>query len=51
MSKEQYIVRRKRDQRPIAGVFMPIHSQSMAERILAEWQANYPTDTFQIETV
>jgi hypothetical protein len=51
MRTEQYIIRRTRDQRPIAGVFMPIYTQSIAERILAEWQANYPTDTFHVETV
>ena len=51
MSKEQYIVRRTRDRRPIAGIFNPIHSLTMAERILAEWQANYPTETFHVETV
>jgi ornithine cyclodeaminase/alanine dehydrogenase-like protein (mu-crystallin family) len=51
MSKAQYIVRRTRDQRPIAGIFVAIRSQAMAERILAEWQANYPTETFHVETV
>ena len=51
MSKAQYIVRRTRDQRPIAGIFMPICSQAIAERILAEWQVNYPTETFHVETV
>jgi hypothetical protein len=50
-TQQRYIVRRTRDQRPIAGVFMPIRSHAMAERILAEWSMNYPTETFHIDTV
>jgi hypothetical protein len=44
-----FIIRRTRDQRPIAGIFIPIRSKTMAERILAEWQHNYPQETFHIE--
>lgn len=51
MSKAQFIVRRTRDDRPIAGIFVAIRSEAMAEQILAEWQANYPTETFHVETV
>lgn len=51
MHKAQYIVRRSRDNRPIAGVFIAIRTETLAERILAEWQHNYPTETFHIETV
>lgn len=51
MSKAQYIVRRTRDQRPIAGIFIAIRSEAMAQRILEEWQENYPTETFHVETV
>lgn len=51
MSKAQYIVRRTRDQRPIAGIFIAIRSEAMAQRILAEWQENYPQEAFHVETV
>lgn len=51
MSKAQYIVRRTRDQRPIAGIFIPIRSETMAQRILAEWQENYSQEAFHVETV
>ena len=50
-TKEQYIIRRTRDRRPIAGIFMPIQTTTMAQRILEEWQANYPSETFHVETV
>jgi hypothetical protein len=35
----------------IAGAFVDIRSLEMAERIRLEWQANYPNDSFLVETV
>jgi hypothetical protein len=44
-----FVIRRTRDQRPIAGIFTQIKTPAMAERILAQWQHNYPQETFHIE--
>jgi|TARA_R110000796_G_scaffold123104_2_gene237393 hypothetical protein len=44
-----YIIRRTRDRRPIAGIFMPITTKTMALRTLAQWQHNYPTEDFHID--
>jgi hypothetical protein len=45
-----YLIRRKSDNRLIAGVFMPIKTIEMAERVMAEWSANYPDTEFVIDT-
>lgn len=44
-----FIIRRKRDNRPIAGIFMTIKTIEQAQRTLEQWQYNYPTETFYIE--
>lgn len=44
-----YIIRRTKDNRPIAGIFAPITTMEMAERTLRIWQNNCPKDSFHIE--
>lgn len=44
-----YLIKRKRDGRPIAGIFAPIKTEEMARAVLARWQYNWPEDQFTIE--
>jgi hypothetical protein len=44
-----YQVIRTPDGRPIAGIFLPIRTRAMAERVLAEWQHNHPNTSFEIK--
>ena len=44
-----YIVRRAKDNRPIAGIFMTIKTQEQAQRTLEQWQYNWPNESFYIE--
>jgi hypothetical protein len=46
---KQFIIRNSKG-RPIAGVFMPLKNREQAERVLAQWQYNYPQETFHIES-
>ena len=45
---KQFIIRNSKG-RPIAGVFMPLRDMAQAERVLRQWQYNYPQETFHIE--
>jgi hypothetical protein len=47
--KRMYLIKRKRDGRPIAGIFAPIKTEEMARAVLARWQYNWPDDQFTIE--
>ena len=44
-----YYIRRLKDNRLIAGLFMPIETKELANRILKHWEHNYPNETFYIE--
>jgi hypothetical protein len=44
-----YLIKRKRDGRPIAGIFAPIKTEEMARAVLARWQYNWPDEQFTIE--
>ena len=44
-----YLIKRKRDGRPIAGIFAPIKTEEMARAVLARWKYNWPDDQFTIE--
>ena len=46
---EQFVIRNSKG-RLIAGVFMPLRNMEQAERVLAQWQYNYPQETFHIES-
>ena len=46
---EQFIIRNSKG-RLIAGLFMPLQTIEFAQRVLAEWQHNYPQETFHIES-
>jgi hypothetical protein len=45
---KQFIIRNSKG-RPIAGVFTPLHDMEQAQRVLRQWQYNYPQETFHIE--
>ena len=44
-----YYIRRLKDNRLIAGLFMPIETKELANRILKQWQHNCPNETFYIQ--
>jgi len=46
--KKQYFIRRERDSRIIAGIFVPINSQTIAENVLKQWKHNFPSESFHI---
>ena len=46
---KQFIIRNSKG-RPIAGLFMPLRNMEQAQRVLAQWQYNYPQETFHIES-
>ena len=46
---EQFVIRNSKG-RLIAGLFMPLQTIEFAQRVLAEWQHNYPQETFHIES-
>jgi hypothetical protein len=45
---EQFVIRNSKG-RLIAGLFMPLKNIAQAERVLAQWQYNYPQEKFHIE--
>ena len=45
---KQFIIRNSKG-RPIAGLFMPLRDMEQAQRVLTQWQYNYPQETFHIE--
>ena len=45
---KQFIIRNSKG-RLIAGVFMPLRDMEQAQRVLTQWQYNYPQETFRIE--
>jgi len=47
---KHYLVKTK-EGRPIAGIFMPIRTQEMAERIRLQWEHNCPNQSFIIEEI
>jgi len=46
---EQFVIRNSKG-RLIAGLFMPLNCLKQAQRVLAQWQYNYPQETFHIES-
>jgi len=42
-------IRRVRDNRLIAGLFVDIKTEDFAKRVLAEWQHNCPDEEFYID--
>jgi len=46
---KQFIIRNSKG-RPIAGLFMPLRNMEQAQRVLRQWQYNYPQETFHIES-
>ena len=44
-----YLIRRERDGRLIAGVFIPIDTEEQARAVLARWECNWPHERFVIE--
>ena len=48
--KPKYVIRRNSG-RIVSGVFSSIDTLAMAQRLLSEWQHNYPNENFRIETV
>ena len=46
---EQFVIRNSKG-RLIAGVFMPLRDMEQAQRVLAQWEYNYPQETFHIES-
>ena len=45
---KQLVIRNSKG-RLIAGVFMPLRDMEQAQRVLTQWQYNYPQETFHIE--
>ena len=45
-----YYIRRVRDNRLIAGLFVDIKTEDFAKRLLKEWQHNCPDDEFYIDS-
>ena len=45
---EQFVIRNSKG-RLIAGLFMPLKNLEQAERVLAQWEYNYPQEKFHIE--
>ena len=45
---KQFIIRNSKG-RLIAGLFMPMRNMEQAQRVLRQWQYNYPQETFYIE--
>ena len=45
---DQFVIRNSKG-RLIAGLFMPLQTIEMAQRVMAEWQYNHPQETFHIE--
>ena len=46
---DQFVIRNSKG-RLIAGLFMPLDNMEQAQRVLAQWQYNYPQETFHIES-
>ena len=46
---ENFVIRNSKG-RLIAGLFMPLKNRAHAERVLAQWQYNYPQESFHIES-
>ena len=44
-----YCIRRLKDKRLIAGLFVAIETEDFAKRLLKQWQYNCPNDEFYIE--
>ena len=45
----RYYIRRVRDNRLIAGLFVDIKTEDFAKRVLAEWEHNCPDEEFYID--
>ena len=45
---KQLVIRNSKG-RLVAGLFMPMRDMEQAQRVLAQWQYNYPQETFHIE--
>ena len=45
---EQFVICNSKG-RLIAGLFMPLRNMAQAQRVLAQWEYNYPQETFHIE--
>jgi hypothetical protein len=46
---KHFVIRNSKG-RLIAGLFMPLKTIKMAQRVLAQWEYNYPQETFHIES-
>ena len=44
-----YYIRRVKDNRLIAGLFVAIETEDFAKRLLAKWEHNCPDDEFYID--
>jgi hypothetical protein len=44
-----YCIRRLKDKRLIAGLFVAIETEDFAKRLLKQWQNKCPDDEFYIE--
>ena len=49
MENTSYYVRRLKDNRLVAGLFLPLKTKEIANRMLKQWQYNFPNDEFFIE--
>ena len=45
---KQLVIRNSKG-RLVAGLFMPMRDMEQAQRVLRQWQYNYPQETFHIE--
>jgi hypothetical protein len=45
---DQFVIRNSKG-RLIAGLFMPLKNMEQAQRVLAQWEYNYPQEKFHIE--
>ena len=46
-----YYIRRVRDSRLIAGLFVDIKTEDCAKKLLAQWEHNCPDDEFYIDYI
>ena len=46
---KQLVIRNSKG-RLVAGLFMPMRDMEQAQRVLRQWQYNYPQETFHIES-
>ena len=45
---KQLVIRNSKG-RLVAGLFVPFRDMEQAQRVMAEWEDNYPQETFYIE--